>query len=721
MDNHFLRESGKTRVVFKFLVVLCVLAYLVLLTALFKTFLTGRKGPEPLVIESAVLQGTGERQSLLKVVGSGFDEQVRASLSYDTGNHRAIIGSLKTWSRLHQVVVRGDLAFLANQDRGLQVVDVRKPQNPRIIGSVDTPGRAWALCLQGDYAYVADGSNGLQVISIANPKKPRLLGSVATRGDAIAVDALDRFILVVDKRGIAAIAVESPDKPAILHTFDLPSRVWHLAVRNRRVFLANGRNGIAILRFDGRSGFHYEQTLKTRGDARYICFSDNRLLVGCGTRGLEVFALRGKKFELQARTDTPGFARGVAAAGKRIFIADHRCGLQILEWNPEGDLKFLGTVDTPSFAWDVVSAKGVIFVADQKGGLQVIDDSRLSDFSLPTLETDGYAWGSASSRNCLYLADGKAGVKIIGIGPSGKMRVAVAIDTPGIARRLVFSENRLFVADLAGGLVIIGRDGGRWQIETAVQFPENAVSVSVLNSLACVAVGKAGLVVLDVADPRRPRILSRLASLGHVKDVALVGDQAFVAAGPQGLLRVSLKDPTRPELIGKVELPRHLQLFCNATFLSVSGDKLLMAGSRAGCQIFDIADPNRPRYLSTLAAMGNITWVKGSGDYGFICDNEGSLLVADLKNPRQPCVIGSLGTPRGKSIEVVNNEAFVTLGGGGVKRMPLPVEVRPEAVTDSRKLALRIPPLTTPGNYLLTLYREREHVMMADAISVRGE
>ena len=58
----------------------------------------------------------------------------------------------------------------------------------RFIGSVDTPGDAYGVTVVGTTAYVADDESGLQVIDVSNPANPQIIGSVDTPGYASGVN-----------------------------------------------------------------------------------------------------------------------------------------------------------------------------------------------------------------------------------------------------------------------------------------------------------------------------------------------------------------------------------------------------------------------------------------------------------------------------------------------------------------------------------------------------
>jgi hypothetical protein len=62
------------------------------------------------------------------------------------------------------VEVVGGLAYVADFDSGLRVIDVSDATAPVELGALDTPGLALDVEVVGGLAYVADGGSGLRVI-----------------------------------------------------------------------------------------------------------------------------------------------------------------------------------------------------------------------------------------------------------------------------------------------------------------------------------------------------------------------------------------------------------------------------------------------------------------------------------------------------------------------------------------------------------------------------
>jgi hypothetical protein len=67
------------------------------------------------------------------------------------------------------------------------------------IGTYDTNGIAIGVEAVGNYAYVADDESGLQIINISNPAAPTLAGSYDTNGYAMGVEVVGNYAYVGDR------------------------------------------------------------------------------------------------------------------------------------------------------------------------------------------------------------------------------------------------------------------------------------------------------------------------------------------------------------------------------------------------------------------------------------------------------------------------------------------------------------------------------------------
>ena len=97
------------------------------------------------------------------------------------------ISDLNALTCVRGLIVRDNLAYLADDVSGLRIVDITDPMAPSIISNLPTGDRALGLFLEGNLAYVADGFAGLSVINISDPFNPLLLASYDTENEALNV------------------------------------------------------------------------------------------------------------------------------------------------------------------------------------------------------------------------------------------------------------------------------------------------------------------------------------------------------------------------------------------------------------------------------------------------------------------------------------------------------------------------------------------------------
>ena len=59
-----------------------------------------------------------------------------------------------------------------------KIIDITNPLSPQLVGGVTSPGDAWGVAGSGTYAYLADDDAGLQIIDISNPAFPYERGDI---------------------------------------------------------------------------------------------------------------------------------------------------------------------------------------------------------------------------------------------------------------------------------------------------------------------------------------------------------------------------------------------------------------------------------------------------------------------------------------------------------------------------------------------------------------
>lgn len=293
MDTSFIFQHLKTRRVFLVLCILSVLAYVALVMFLLQTLVFDGEQVDSLRVDTvAVYKKTDGRGMLVEVKGAGFDENIEAYLAYDAGNQGAIVAALPTWDHLQQVAIAGDKAYLANRQRGFQVVDISDVRKPSIIGSIDTPGPASAVTVSGSYAYVAADRGGLVVIAIDDPQRPRIVAHVPLTGRAVDIVLFgNRALIATLKNGVKIVSVAQPEQPRLVGEIRDGGWTEGLAASATSLFVAKGRQGVWEYALDPGGGFSLIRKLTTRDAAKSVTVHGKELLSVAVAAGWRFFPL----------------------------------------------------------------------------------------------------------------------------------------------------------------------------------------------------------------------------------------------------------------------------------------------------------------------------------------------------------------------------------------------------------------------------------------------
>ncbi len=155
-----------------------------------------------------------------------------------------------------RITIAGTYAYILC-DRGLVVVDLDKPLQPRIAAVVGAPelNEPQGIAIQFRYAFVVD-RNGLKVLDVTELDHPRILpdATVALQ-EARNIYVARTYAYIADgKQGLAIVDVERPEYPKLDQMFSADGKLND--VRDVKIgmvdasafaFVADGANGLRVL------------------------------------------------------------------------------------------------------------------------------------------------------------------------------------------------------------------------------------------------------------------------------------------------------------------------------------------------------------------------------------------------------------------------------------------------------------------------------------------
>lgn len=534
------------------------------------------------------------------------------------------LGFARTAIQAVDVLVEGDLAYLACRTGGIVVVDVTDPKGPVEIGNLG--GTAWSgvaddLAKRGDHLYVGDGNNRLlHVVDVSDPAAPALVGQVPTGELPRGIDlAGDRLYAAIQYEGVEVFDLADPLAPAPVDTIPVYSPL-DVTVAAGLLYVPNSGSSLPI----------------------YDVSSPD-----------EPVFLRSVSVPHEDET------WHVAARGGYAYVAGP-ASLWELDVSDPSDIVLVRTI--PQWAFSVAVDDRCLYLATD--GLEIWDPAEPAPTGpvsyLPQLVTGGLNLleHAEVAGGLVFAAAGRAGLAVGDISPQLPPPVQQVLPLPRPPGRMRQRDGWLLAAGGDTGLLVYDLHDLQHPNQVG-QFPsQDAMDFVWEGDLVYLADGPGGLVVVDVGNPYLPAEVGRFDPIWEVSGVDVAGGRAYLANERDGLLVVDVTDPAAPFLVGEVETAD------NANAVVVAGDHAFVAAEAAGVQVVDVSDPAAPAVVATV----DVVWrhetlaLRGTTLYASGIDED--LVALDVSAPTAPVVIGRL--PLGADDLLALGNLLVVAADGGV-------------------------------------------------------
>lgn len=153
-------------------------------------------------------------------------------------------------TRIYDIFVKDNLAYLAYNTMGLFILDVSDANNPKKISSYDVTGNSTHLHLYKDYIILSSGMGGFQIFDVSLPSVPRLESSVKIstnywiRGSKVIKDKL----FVLESNNLFIYDITNINKPKEIKRFKEEKGLYkNFEVTNDYIYLLHNYNDITYL------------------------------------------------------------------------------------------------------------------------------------------------------------------------------------------------------------------------------------------------------------------------------------------------------------------------------------------------------------------------------------------------------------------------------------------------------------------------------------------
>jgi len=296
-----------------------------------------------------------------------------------------IVSRYKTVGYAQDVVINDTLAFVAQGEGGLMILNISNPNNPTAISIVNEGMKGYAnkVALKDSVLYIASGGFGVSVVNAANPVSPEI---TATN---LALKPAKNFL-----------------------------------VMGNFLFTSIAEYGVQIAEISYATQPDIRGGTNTPGYAQGICSSadSNYLLVACGEMGLAVFDISELQsgwgnYPLLGWVDIAEYSEDVVTHPTLpyAYLACGTAGFTIVDFSDPTDLKIVSSYDTGGYAKEILYRDGRVYMTAELRGLKIFDVSNVSSpVLIGTVKTE-FAKGVDMDDDYIYVADEVEGLITIAI------------------------------------------------------------------------------------------------------------------------------------------------------------------------------------------------------------------------------------------------------------------------------------------------------------------
>jgi hypothetical protein len=277
-------------------------------------------------------------------------------------------------NRAHEMdaEIVGNRVFIANgAGQGLESYDISNPADPTRTWLSNGPN-SWRCSASGDtWLFDFCRREGVVLFDISGTGDPVRLGQYNPSGNAEALEggALVGSMLycAAHQNGIYAIDFTSPASPRKTGSLSLaPAQAWNVAARDSFLFIANGREGLAVAGLSG--GLHETARLELPGTASDIVLDGNVAVVALGVAGLATVDIGDPHSPVLLDTiGTMGCVWGIGNSDHLVVAGSWRV-MELFDVSNPAGIARVGWDNT--FVWALgadIRADSLVAVADWQG------------------------------------------------------------------------------------------------------------------------------------------------------------------------------------------------------------------------------------------------------------------------------------------------------------------------------------------------------------------
>ncbi len=237
-----------------------------------------------------------------------------------------------------------------------------------------------------------------------------------------------------------------------------------------------------------------------------------------------------------------------------LYVIDEYLGLQILDVSDVNNPREIGTVYSTHLSQNIFLTDSLAFMACRLDGVWIIDITNPAKAKkIAHVRPLAESYWVVVRKPYMFVAEADSGVMIYDISNIEQIKRISRVDVGGFTWGLAVRDNFLYVLDKRKGMLVydISNPQAPQFTGTVLEPLKFARSIQFEGDWGFTANGPAGLFILDMKSPQRPRVVKAMSLKGYAHSATKSGNTIFVGnESTNQLLFIDVKDIANPTLEG---------------------------------------------------------------------------------------------------------------------------------------------------------------------------
>lgn len=235
------------------------------------------------------------------------------------------------------------------------------------------------------------------------------------------------------------------------------------------------------------------------------------------------------------------------------------------------------------------------------------------------------------SDNQLFVAAGAEGLLVYDVASGHDAKLVSGLKWQGEITALAVGDGHAYLSDSKGALLVIDvQDHAR--IRQLASFPMAVVPEALaLDNGRLYWTGGNRFGILDVSRPETPRSIATMPLQDRTTAIQIREGFAYLAQPLQGLLVLDVHDPAAIRQVAR--FPGQVK------DVFVANGNAYLANGETGLTILDVADPSAPRWVGSANNLGDVLSLRYDDGYVTLINDRSEVSLIDVQRPKLPRVI----------------------------------------------------------------------------------